>query len=90
MQAAKIYTGLTVHSVQNEMISDTPDNGTFKDNIWTQKLGQDAVAKALRIARTADPRVKLLCVNRIAANGYADVSLVGLQHQRVWRRGIEC
>lgn len=45
---------------KNEMISDTPETGTFKDNIWTQKLGQDVVAKALRIARKADRRVKLL------------------------------
>jgi GH35 family endo-1,4-beta-xylanase len=40
------------------MISDTA-NTDYKDNIWTQKLGVDALSKALRYARAADPAAKL-------------------------------
>lgn len=44
---------------QNEMISDTLNVSTYKDNLWTQKFGEDALPKALMYARAADPSVKL-------------------------------
>ncbi|KAF5344421.1 hypothetical protein D9758_015476 [Tetrapyrgos nigripes] len=44
--------------VVNEPISDDP-NATFRDDIWTHKLGQESVAKALTYAREADPVPKL-------------------------------
>ncbi|GJE94193.1 glycoside hydrolase family 10 protein [Phanerochaete sordida] len=37
--------------VINEMISDNTPNETFKDNIWTQKFGEEAMPKALAYAR---------------------------------------
>lgn len=40
------------------MISDTTDRD-YKDNIWSQKFGNDALPKALRYARAADPAAKL-------------------------------
>ncbi|KLO13398.1 glycoside hydrolase [Schizopora paradoxa] len=45
--------------VVNEMISDNTPNETFKDNIWTQKFGEDAVPKALTYARAVDKTPKL-------------------------------
>ncbi|EEB92716.1 hypothetical protein MPER_08735, partial [Moniliophthora perniciosa FA553] len=44
--------------VVNEPISDTP-NATFRETIWTHKLGEESVAKALTYARQADPVPKL-------------------------------
>ena len=48
----------TQFSLQNELISDTP-NATFKDIIWTRKFGEEAMPKALAYARAADPQPKL-------------------------------
>lgn len=45
--------------VKNEMISDNTPNETFKDNIWTQKFGEDAVPRALTYARAVDKTPKL-------------------------------
>ena len=39
---------------KNELISDTP-NVTFKDILWTEKFGEEAMPKALTYAREADP-----------------------------------
>ncbi|KAK7054385.1 hypothetical protein VNI00_003579 [Paramarasmius palmivorus] len=50
----KIYA----YDVVNEPISDTP-NATFRETIWTHKLGEESVAKALTYARQADPVPKL-------------------------------
>ena len=41
------------------MISDNTPNETFKDNIWTEKFGEEAVPKALFYAREANPNLKL-------------------------------
>ncbi|EKM60491.1 glycoside hydrolase family 10 protein [Phanerochaete carnosa HHB-10118-sp] len=45
--------------VINEMISDNTPNETFKDNIWTQKFGEEAMPKALTYARAVDQQPKL-------------------------------
>ncbi|KIP04450.1 glycoside hydrolase family 10 protein [Phlebiopsis gigantea 11061_1 CR5-6] len=45
--------------VINEMISDNTPNETFKDNIWTQKFGEEAMPKALAYARAVDKQPKL-------------------------------
>ncbi|PSR75767.1 hypothetical protein PHLCEN_2v8884 [Hermanssonia centrifuga] len=45
--------------VINEMISDNTPNETFKDNIWTQKFGEEAMPKALTYARAVDSQPKL-------------------------------
>ncbi|KAF7794228.1 hypothetical protein EIP86_005360 [Pleurotus ostreatoroseus] len=45
--------------VINEMISDNTPNETFKQNIWTDKFGEEAVPKALTYAREVDPHPKL-------------------------------
>jgi len=45
--------------VVNEMISDNTNNETFKDNIWTQKFGEEAMPKALTYARAVDSQPKL-------------------------------
>ena len=42
--------------VVNEAIAD---NGTFKDNIWLRKLGEEYFFKAFKYAQQADPNVKL-------------------------------
>ncbi|KAK7435045.1 hypothetical protein VKT23_019853 [Stygiomarasmius scandens] len=44
--------------VVNEPISDTT-NATYRETIWTHKLGEESVAKALTYAREADPVPKL-------------------------------
>lgn len=41
------------------MISDNTPNETFKDNIWTQKFGEEAMPKALTYARAVDSQPKL-------------------------------
>ena len=41
------------------MISDNTPNETFKQNIWTQKFGEEAMAKALTYARAVDKQPKL-------------------------------
>lgn len=53
----KIYAGAP--DTQNEMISDNTPNETFKDNIWTQKFGEEAMPKALAYARAVDKHPKL-------------------------------
>ena len=45
--------------VQNEMISDNTPTETFKNNIWTQKFGEEAMPKALKYARAVDKQPKL-------------------------------
>jgi len=44
---------------QNEMISDTLNISVYKQNIWTQKLGEESLAKALTYAHAANPSVRL-------------------------------
>ncbi|PVF96555.1 glycoside hydrolase [Serendipita vermifera] len=62
------YKGqIYAYDVINEMISDTASTD-YKDNIWTQKLGVDALPKALRYARAADPAAKLY-INEYAIEG---------------------
>ena len=57
---AAFASSLTIApDAQNEMISDNTPNETFKDNIWTQKFGEDAVPKALAYARAVDKQPKL-------------------------------
>lgn len=41
------------------MISDNTPNETFKQNLWTQKFGEEAMAKALTYAREVDKHTKL-------------------------------
>ncbi|EJC99117.1 uncharacterized protein FOMMEDRAFT_142779 [Fomitiporia mediterranea MF3/22] len=54
------YRGkLYAWDVINEMISDNTPNETFKDNIWTQKFGEEAMPKALTYARAVDSQPKL-------------------------------
>ena len=45
--------------IQNEIVSDTLNVSTFKQILWTQKLGEDVVPKAFTYARAANPKVKL-------------------------------
>jgi endo-1,4-beta-xylanase len=47
---------VTSWDVVNEAIAD---NGTFKDNIWLRKLGEEYFFKAFKYAQQADPKVKL-------------------------------
>jgi len=47
---------VTSWDVVNEAIAD---NGTFKDNIWLRKLGEEYFFKAFKYAQQADPNVKL-------------------------------
>lgn len=49
----------TGYCTQNELISDNTPNETFKDNIWTQKFGEEAMPKALTYARAVDKQPKL-------------------------------
>jgi GH35 family endo-1,4-beta-xylanase len=44
---------------QNELVADDAPNNTFKNNIWTQKFGENAIPMAFRYAREADPGAKL-------------------------------
>jgi hypothetical protein len=41
------------------MISDNTPAETFKDNIWTQKFGEEAMPKALNYARAVDKQPKI-------------------------------
>jgi endo-1,4-beta-xylanase len=52
--------------VVNEPMADT--GGGLRDSIWSQGIGPDYVAIALRAARAADPQAKLF-VNETAADG---------------------
>jgi len=45
--------------IVNEIVSDTLNVSTFKQILWTQKLGEDVVPKAFTYARAANPAVKL-------------------------------
>ncbi|KAK1216817.1 hypothetical protein PQX77_020550 [Marasmius sp. AFHP31] len=69
------YRGrLYAWDVINEIISDTPANGTFKDTIWTRKFGGlNAMKKALSYAREADPQPKLY-YNDYDIEGFNDKS----------------
>jgi endo-1,4-beta-xylanase len=56
----QIHKRQIIHqAIQNEMISDNTPNETFKDNIWTQKFGEEAMPKALTYARAVDKQPKL-------------------------------
>lgn len=47
------------------------DDGTLRDTVWRQKLGDGYIAKAFQWAREADPNVQLY-YNEFSAEGIAD------------------
>jgi len=70
--------------IVNELISDTAGL-KLKDNLWTKKLGELVIPKALTYARNADPKVKLY-VNEYGIEGINNKSNTLYDLVKSWQK----